>query len=466
MVEETIDRRRRSIIQLVATSLGGLSVRSTAAAGPPTRPAGDQPVTGGPPERAATGFRIDRTGGGTQVFRDGDDDPFFHGTPTAAIQRAVDAGAASDDGTIISLSPGTYEIETSISVASSTWLTGSGSATTMRAAADLDADLLRLPPGTDHVTIARLRLDGNRAENSAGAAVHVSGGAWRPIFEHLIVRDWPDAGIRFSGGPEQAYSYEPVLLDLDVARCGGDGFEFGYTGDLFGANVYAEACERSGFTMADAGGTLIHTHAYDSRGEAGIRILPSAKDLTLVGAHAERNHRHGMIVEGERVSIKNAFIANNSRADPGTDAGIVLDGATDCLVSECSLVNDLERGATQGHGIRETERSGGTRISENLFRHNATAPVDRPVTASDCTYRHNRGYETENGGTRAIRSGDRIQHELARRPTRFRVQSMHPAVRVTVVDVDETALAVELRAVDTGASYEGSIDAAWEAFAG
>jgi len=121
----------------------------------------------------------------------------------------------------------------------------------------------------------------------------ISGDTWRTVVEHLVVRAEAGDGIRFENGPSGAYSYEPMLVDVDVARCAGDGYVFGYTGDLFSVNLYAESCEGYGFTMADAGGTLVHPHAYDTRGEAGIRILESAKDSAFLGAHSERNTRHG-----------------------------------------------------------------------------------------------------------------------------------------------------------------------------
>lgn len=402
--------------------------------------------------------------GTTLLSRRGSDEPVFEGSASAAIQRAVDAGEAGGSGVLIAVAAGRYDLDRPVELASSTWLAGSGSATTLGAAADLADDLLVVPAGAEHVRVSDLRLEGNRTDDG-GNGLLVEGGAWRPAIEHLVVRDTADHGIHFVAGPTGEYVYEPVLADVDVARCGGDGFVFGYTGDLFGTDLYAEACAGYGFTMTDAGGTLVHPHAYDTRGEAGIRVLESAKDLTVYGLHAERNRRHGVLVKGERITVRDAFVANNSRDAPGSYSGLVLDGARDCLVSESTLLNDVGHGRTQRHGLVETADSRDNVVAENLFRDNASSSVERASRSTGSWYRNNRGYRTENGGETTARSGGRIRHGLDERPDQYWVESTHPGTYAHVVAVDRENLTLEVLWVDSGRPLAADVDVSWRATA-
>jgi len=407
-------------------------------------------------------FRVHLSDGTTHVSRD-DGTTVFDGTASEALQYAIDAGTETGSGTVIRVAPGSYELEQSVVLASATHLAGSGVGTTLRAGAGLDADLLTVPTGAAHVSISDLRLVGNRSNNERGDCVAVQGGTWRIVIEHVVVRDGAANGIRFDGGPDGEYSYEPMLFDIDVAHCAGDGFVVGYTGDLFGANLYAEACGNYGFTLADAAGTLVHPHAYDSRGEVGIRLLPAAKDITLLGAHSERNRRHGILIKGERIAVRQGFIANNSRDSPGSYSGVVLDGARHCRLSASTVINDLDREQTQGYGLVETADSRNNRITANLFQHNVSAAVERESGSTGSVYRDNNGYRTENGGRTTVSDGGTIAHDLAEQPQQFWVESATPGQYAHVVDVDQTHLGVEVVKIRTGQPPDIPVDVVWGA---
>jgi hypothetical protein len=421
-------------------------------------------MTAGPDAPLAPAFVVFQRGGEAHVSARGSEEPVFSGAPGAAIQYAIDARSEPGAGAAVAVSPGTYEIERTVTLRSSTWLAGSGTATTLRAVPGLDADLLSIPSDTDHARVSDLKIDGNRAENDRGACLAMTGYTWRPVLERLVVRAAAGDGIRFEGGPGGEYSYEPTLFDVDVAQVGGDGFTFGYTADLFGANLYAEACEGYGFTLADAGGTLVHLHAFDTRGAAGIRVLESAKDDLLLGAHSERNRHHGMLVAGQRITVRDAFVANNSRDDPGADDGIVLDGARDCTVVASTLVNDDDHEPTQGRGVVETAGSRNNRIAGNLFRNHVGAAVERSAGRSGSTYADNRGYRTENGGETTVSDGGVVPHGLDERPRRWSVESTEPGTYAHVVGVDEVDLLVEVVGIESGDPRE-DVDVTWSAMA-
>jgi hypothetical protein len=466
MVRAKIDRRRRAVLRAIAAAAGSGALAGTAGRGR----SGSASERGVPmSERRAAGvsaapdFVVSEAGETARVLERGTDDPVFEGEPGAAFQYAVDAGERGGTGTAIATGPGTYELERTVTLASSTWLAGSGSASTLRAGPGLDADLLALPPGAEHVRVSDFRLDGNRANNAQGSCLAVRGGTWRVVLERLVVRDGAGDGVRFGSGPSGAYSYEPTLADIDVARCAGDGGVFGYTGDLFATNLYAEACGGYGFTLADAGGTLVHPHAYDTRGDAGIRVLESSKDTVLLGAHSEGNRRHGLLVKGDRVTVRDGFVANNSRDDPGAYSGVVLDGARDTQVTGSTLVNDSDRDRTQGAGLVETAASRDNHVTDNLFRGNLGAAVERESPSNGSTYRDNRGYPTENGGRTAVGDGGRVEHGLAREPTRSWVESTEPGTYAHVVAADRTQLVVEVLEIGTGEPPGTPVDVSWGA---
>jgi hypothetical protein len=102
----------------------------------------------------------------TFVRRRGVDEPVFHGAPSAAIQHAVDAGEATGSGTAIAIASGTYELDQPVALAASTWLAGNGIATTLRAAAGLNEDILTVPAGAEHVRVSDLRIDAQLDQRS------------------------------------------------------------------------------------------------------------------------------------------------------------------------------------------------------------------------------------------------------------------------------------------------------------
>jgi hypothetical protein len=434
MVRRGVDRRRRTLLRLAAAGLGIAGTDTHRRRTPAVDSGGEPPVR----DAVEAEIVVHGEEGTTHVRRRGDDEPMFTGTASAALQRAVDAGAASGSGAAIAVAPGRYRLERPVTLAPSVWLSGAGAATTLRAGDDA-AKVLSVPAGAEHVRISDLVIDGGAAPRADG--VVVGGGAWRPVIEHLVVRGMSGHGIRFTGGPDGEYSYEPTLADIDVARCDGDGFVFGHVGDVFGQNLYAEACGQRGFTMADAGGTLVHAHAYDTRGEAGLRVTESGRDLVLLGPHLERNRRHGGVVKGDRVTIHNGFIVGNSRADAGSYAGLVLDGATDALVSG-SRFHGGDSGS-QGYGLVETADSRDNRVTGNWFRGNRTGAVRRGSRETGSVFRENRGYPTEGGGTAEVADGGTIAHGLAERPRRFRVDATEPGVYAHAIDADASRLRVE-----------------------
>ncbi|WP_440991679.1 hypothetical protein [Haloarchaeobius baliensis] len=468
MVRRDIDRRRRSLLGAVGVGLATAGfARRAQVRSRKTRT--EDPAVRQSSTLAAPDFVVYRGSGSTRVERRGEDAPVFDGAAADALQYAVDAGSSGGTGTAIGLAPGTYELHRPVRLASSTWLAGSGTASTIRAGPDLDEDLLQVPSGTEHARLSDLRFDGNRSENQGGAttdtgaAVSVTGYSWRVVLDGLVVREPPGDGIRFEPGPDGEYSFEPVLSDIDVARCGGDGFVFGHVGDLFGTNLYAEGCAGHGFTMAAAGSTVVHPHAYDNRGEAGVRVLESAVDLDLLGGHFERNRRHGALVTGERVAIRNAFVADNSRDAPGSYSGLVLDGARDSLVSESTFVNDVGGDRPQRHGLVETAGSDANRVTANLFRNHASRAVERPACSSSSVYRDNVGYTTENGGTATVRDGDDVPHGLDETPTQYWVQSSASRTMARVVDVNSTDLTVSVVEVGSWSSVTDAVDVTWGA---
>ncbi|MFD1647563.1 hypothetical protein [Haloarchaeobius litoreus] len=458
------DRRRRPLLQTLGVGLSTPYWLRRLESRPPTTRPGD-PTVRQASTVAAPAFVVHERSGRAHVERRGKDGTVFSGTADEALQYAVDAGSESGIGTAIGLAPGTYEVHRTVRLASSTWLAGSGTAANLRAGSGLDDDLLRVPPGTDHARISGVRLEGNRGENASGAAVSVAGYTWRTVLDGLVVRGPAGDGVRFEAGPEGEYSFEPVLADVDVARCGGDGFVFGHVGDLFGSNLYAEGCAGNGFTMAAAGSTVVHPHAYDNRGEAGVRVLESAIDLDLLGGHFERNRRHGALVKGERIAIRNAFFADNSRDAPDSYSGLVLDGARDCLVSESTFVNDEGGPRPQRHGIVETAASDTNRVTANLFRNHASGAVEKPAQPATSMYRDNVGYTTENGGTAAVGDGDGIPHGLDETPTQYWVQSGDPRTVARAVDVDGTDLTVSVVEVGSWSPMTDAVDVTWGATA-
>lgn len=392
--------------------------------------------------------------GQTRVFDAQTQSESYAGDAATAIQRAIDNLPANTGGTV-RIKPGTYVCDQSLTLDGSKQLIGAGSNTQLKAADDLNAPLLTISKDTAHARISSLKIHGNKDNNTAGSCIRVEP-SWRVVFDHIVVRHAAEHGFYFPAGTDD--SYEPIIIDADVARCAGDGYRFSSAIDLFGVDVYAEANAGHGIVIDSPGQVHVHTHAYASAATAGILVTKSAADTRFLAPWAENNDQHGILVRGDRTTILNPYIYNNSRNRSGQCDGIVLD-ANGCTVST-GVFNDFGD-AVQRHHINERDDSYNNLIVHNQLLNCVDSPVRR-FPYSESVIRDNQGYTTENGGQTTVADGATISHGLDEPPVVYSVETPEPGTIASVQNVDSEAITVELLNVADGSRVTNPVAVSWE----
>jgi hypothetical protein len=304
------------------------------------------------------------------------------GAGSKGIQAAIDA--LGDGGGEVRLLPGRYYCDTEIRIDKpNVRLFGAGAETVLGFSDGFDSDLLIVEPGSYHAHLGSFTIDGNRANNESGNCIRLRGYNFRPVIEHVTIRNAPGNGVTASSDAGK-YTYEPVLEHVVVKNVDLHGFNLGYVADLYGANLFTESTGGMGFRLFGAGSTIYHPHVYDARGEAGIGVAESSQDTHLVGAFVDRNHRHGVLLRGERIILDSSLVFDNSLASTGEYDGLVLDGATRCIVTSNALVNFHGRDR-QRYGVTERGAAEKNVVALNQFADNAAGGVNRE-TESDSQF--------------------------------------------------------------------------------
>ena len=303
--------------------------------------------------------------GGLQL--DGSDD-------AGALQAAINSGP-------VILSPGTFTLESSISVtAENPQIVGQGWSSKLKVADGMNAWAFVFNPGGNGVRgyFSNFQLDGNSSNQTGGGGIHARG-AVQSEFHFIHFTNCYVAGLWLDAFPSSAFGHHnkvlSCLFDATVASPG--------SGHGLLVNSSDENYIRSEFQFL--GGTGTPTYAV--RDLSGLNVY---QGCVFVGG---RNNMGGIeLRDGQRcrvvdcsfdgVSGTNVFVASSSAhvlndniftsvadqtSSNGTYSGIHLEFA----VKECVVTgNVLETSGTAGRTrslIRE-DGSGGTGV--NIFKNN------------------------------------------------------------------------------------------------
>ncbi len=395
------------------------------------------------------------------IFREGNstfvrdtkiDQVVFVGEAADAIQYAVDKGG------LCYLVTGRYNMSHGVTMSNSSGIIGDGRGTQLYLSSGAE-DLIVMPPGAMNCIISDLSLNGNKANNSAGSGIVIYGYSWKPIIQHVIISDFAEYGLVAGGSPGE-YVYEPLFFDIFVRNCGLDGLNFGYCSDAFGMNIYSEGNAGAGIQHHDVAGTWIHEHSTYNFGEYGIVVGPSATDLRLSETHVDKNQQNGMILRGSRNTLTGAFIFNSGTNSTTRYDGLILEDATNCIVSGC-IITDYQPVKTQRRAIVETGRSDNNTITGNDLSGNIEQSI---IIGSHDEVSGNIGYQTENQGTATVVSGAssvRVEHGLQLSPTLINVNltpatSLSNCTQFWVSDVDALGFTIYL-----DGNCDEPVDFAW-----
>jgi hypothetical protein len=317
----------------------------------------------------------------------------------AALDHAYALGGATGGGSRVLLPPGVLQYGSTLTIRAGVFLVGTGQfGTTLKLNADSNCDMIRFYRSTNGTSDANamfsgiydLSLDG-RAELQSGA------GPYHGIYQQTN----PFNTAAFSD-----FSFDPshIVMNVRIYRIKGDGVYIDGRSDMRLTNVKSSQCRRYGFRSS------FDTHfdhcISESSGEAGFYVPYSSVQLTgcksyksgtglnlagttspnlghgfffengseiaAVGCDAQQNAAHGFYSKNNKaIAIQGATNAEAGYLNPGTWAGVLLEGTTKSIVdvvhgsgtNGLASAVGLTSGAT-GNIVRATHSQGsGSSIS-------------------------------------------------------------------------------------------------------
>lgn len=260
-----------------------------------------------------------------------------------ALQALLDEYGA--DPVVVRIGPGVLTVDTNVVIPSNTLFRGAGRETRFRYAdgADLDvAGLLRLNRSAN-VTIADLRVDGNRAnvtDNGEEYGVYTRS-ARNVRFERVTVHDCPGYGFD-PHDSEHGPTEQLAIVDCEAFGNGLDGFTLAGIREGYVVGCHAHDNDRHGVNLTDQavrGIAVRETRCLDN-GASGIAVQNDATGIALRGNELRRNGERGIRVGATDSSARDCAVVGN--AIDGNEGGVHV------LTAERVAIAGNRFGATAG----------------------------------------------------------------------------------------------------------------------
>lgn len=261
----------------------------------------------------------------------------------------------------IFLTPGEHVVQDTITLHHGVQLYGSRKATSLVLEDGADTDLIHVPSGADWCQIRNLHLKGNKANNTHGSGIRISGRTYGVQMSNLIVDQFAEHGV-ISEGSADALNYEANLYNVQSKENGKTGFTFEYMTDLYAAHIYAEKNGEEGIVDYTSHNTYWHPHVYSN--QDGMRISQYSSHIDLYCPHFENNARRGCLIKGDNCVVVGGQSYNNNQngvdAQYGYDAVEINDGVGNRILG--GVYYDDQSTPTQRWGINETGTADENRI--------------------------------------------------------------------------------------------------------
>jgi len=288
------------------------------------------------------------------------------------IQAAIDALPATG-GSVILLD-GTFVLGAGITIASYKSLIGTGFGTVLKIKDGLNVDIKVIDDADNpsvNIIVANMTLDGNKANNAAGAQQGLAVKASYSIFYNIYAKNFRNMGIG-------SFSLSQYLI---IENC------------------YAQSCDRLGIHLDVLFNSVIRNCFAWDNGESGIESGP-ARDCrfegieswgngfngiaitgtqyrnVLINCNCHGNGYHGIInTDGDNLIIANCICWDNSQDTANTYDGIFVDNQNYSLLigNRCYDTVAIVADKTQRYGISILSTSTKCRVVDNMLEDNRTA---------------------------------------------------------------------------------------------
>ena len=352
-------------------------------------------------------FGVDTSGDGIadEIYaKSGDNGAIaFSGTNAAAVINA--AISALPNGGKVLIKKGTYSITASINLASNIALVGEGPGTILRIPDNFNADLYGVIAGSgvNHVLVANLRIDGNKANQTAGTQVGIY---FTSVTYSEVRRCWVEntrsAAIAFYSDVNHS------TIAKNTCR-GNDGYCI-YLYSSHNNTVIGNTCQGNsnyGILLGNSNNNTVAGNTCQGNGAHGI-YLTYANGNAVVGNTCQGNGACGIFVYGYNshnavtgntcLGNANAGIEVNSNSSSNTVVGnicqgnggdgiLLAHGSNNNIVAGNSLLGNSQMTDNANDGIRVMYDCNYNLISNNIVRHQGLTNQQRygiSIDSADC----------------------------------------------------------------------------------
>jgi len=264
-----------------------------------------------------------------------------------------------------------------------------------------------------HCRLANLRIDGNKANQTAGDVIDFTG-LLSLTLENIKIANAYRHGVFADGGVQN--SNNPVLINVNAQSCGSSGI---YLKTVYAFRVLAGymLLNNRGMTIESGGEGSISELIADQNTTRGV-YLYSVKGVSVENCpYLGANGTHGLDIGGtshECIASGNICVANGRSA---TGHGIRFsDTAHDNIITNNRCWDD-QGTKTQDYGVEVGVGAYDNLIANNNLRDNQTGPLLNSAGGNN-EIRHNQGYVTENhGSSTGTGAQQTIAHGLSFTPT-------------------------------------------------
>ena len=303
---------------------------------------------------------------------------------SAAINAAISAAAAAGGGTVF-VPPGTYRCASSVLLSGdNVQLLGAGPASVIKAANGLNADLIKTPTAATSVrnycSIRMLKLDGNRANQSAGHVVHFYGTRYC-ILEHCLIVNAYDHALSLDGDGT-GFGYNSWITDNTFDTCNGIVTDQFNEACVFRGNQF-KSCDSPGHMCnLTSGGHMVIGNVFGQSGTYTTPALELANSLPIkvVGNRFDTcRHQAVKCNSGDHVIVGNEFFKCCS-ATSNTESVVHIGANTGTLVVGNRIYSDAA--ATWQYAVQMDGGGNQNLVADNILLAGLTGGVNVAGTNS------------------------------------------------------------------------------------
>lgn len=273
-----------------------------------------------------------------------------------AIQAAINAVATAGGG-VVFVPPGTYLCSSTLSISGDyVILRGAGWKSVIKAANGLNADILATPSGAlavrNYIGIEHLAIDGNRANQSAGHAMHLYGLRYSYV-DRVFVQNAYGQAFLLDSDPA-AIGYQNAITRCVVDTSGGCVYENGQEGNFFAYNIW-KWTDSQQMMRCEKGAHVIHGNIFGGGGTYTVPALHLRNNLPskVTSNRFDKVRRVAIQLDAGNNIVENNELYNPGQSATNTYAGIAIGGGITHSIIRGNVITPMGDPVTYSYAIQD-----------------------------------------------------------------------------------------------------------------